>query len=37
MITYCGCAVFGVVLGVAILVVGYAVVSECCDHDTGDS
>lgn len=35
MITYCGCAAFGVVLGLTILVVAFAVFTECCDHDWG--
>lgn len=36
MITYCGCAAFGVVLGIAILVVAAAVVTQCCDANLWD-
>lgn len=33
MLTYCAAGTFGVVLGLAILVLGAAICSECCDHD----
>lgn len=33
MLTYCGCALGGIVLGLVILVLGAAICSECCDHD----